>query len=46
MEAVFAVLWGWVFLGETLGERSVIGAALMLTVMILSQIQIPWKLNS
>lgn len=46
MEAVFAVLWGWVFLGETLGERSLMGAALMLTGMILSQIQIPWKNNS
>lgn len=43
MEAVFAVLWGWVFLGETLEERSLIGAALMLTGMILSQIRIPEK---
>lgn len=45
MEAVFAVLWGWIFLGETLGERSIIGAALMLTGMILSQIRIPGRLN-
>jgi len=38
-EAVFAVLGGWIVLGETLSSRGLIGCALMLGGMILAQIR-------
>ncbi len=37
LEAVFAVLGGWVVLHETLGARGIFGCALMLAGMLLSQ---------
>ena len=40
MEAVFAVIGGWLILGEILSSRSITGCALMLTGMLLSQINI------
>ncbi len=39
LEAVFAVLGGWLILGETLSERGLLGCSLMLTGMLLSQIR-------
>lgn len=39
LEAVFAVLGGWVVLGETLSTRGIIGCALMLGGMMLAQIR-------
>lgn len=36
-EAVFAVIAGWVFLGEVLGPRGIAGCALMLAGMIISE---------
>ncbi len=38
MESVFAVIGGWIILGETLSPRGLLGSTLMLTGMILSQI--------
>lgn len=38
LESVFAVLWGWVFLGETLSGRGLLGSGLMLCGMVLAQI--------
>lgn len=38
LETVFAVLGGWLILGETLALRGLIGCALMLSGMLLSQI--------
>ncbi|UCG39702.1 MAG: DMT family transporter [bacterium] len=38
MEGVFAVLGGWILLGETMGLRGLSGCALMLAGMIVSQI--------
>ena len=38
LEAVFAALGGWLFLGERLSTRGLIGCALMFSAMILSQI--------
>ncbi len=40
METVFAVIGGWLILGETLSKRSMAGCALMLAGMLLSQINI------
>lgn len=37
-EAVFAVLAGWIFLGEVLSARGMIGCALMLTGMLISEL--------
>jgi len=37
MEAVFAVIGGWLLLGESLGVREQIGCALMLAGMLVSQ---------
>jgi len=37
LESVFAVLWGWVFLGETLSGRGLLGSGLMLCGMVLAQ---------
>lgn len=39
LEAVFAVLGGWVVLGETLSIRGVIGCTLMLGGMMLAQVR-------
>jgi drug/metabolite transporter (DMT)-like permease len=38
MEAVFAALAGWVFLGESLTPRQALGGGLMLTGMLLAQL--------
>jgi drug/metabolite transporter (DMT)-like permease len=38
MESAFAALGGWLILSETLGLRGLLGCALMLTGMILSQL--------
>jgi drug/metabolite transporter (DMT)-like permease len=38
LEAVFAVLGGWLFLGEMLSPRGVIGCGFMLVGMLLSQV--------
>ncbi len=38
LESVFAVLGGWIILGEVLSPRGLLGSLLMLTGMILSQI--------
>jgi drug/metabolite transporter (DMT)-like permease len=40
MEAVFAVVGGWLFLGEVLSTRGLMGCLLMLAGMLLSQIDI------
>ncbi|MBI9033697.1 MAG: EamA family transporter, partial [Bacteroidales bacterium] len=39
LEAVFAVLGGWLLLSETLNMRGLTGCALMLVGMILAQLQ-------
>ena len=39
LEAVFAVLGGWLILGETMSLRSLFGCTLMLADMFFSQIQ-------
>lgn len=36
-EAVFAVIGGWFFLGEVIGSKELLGCALMLTGMMVSQ---------
>ncbi len=38
MEAVFATLFGYLFLRESLAGQQVIGCALMLAAMILAQV--------
>jgi drug/metabolite transporter (DMT)-like permease len=38
LEGVFAVLGGWVFLGETLSGRNYLGCGLMLLAMVCSQV--------
>ncbi len=43
-ESVFAALGGYLLLGENLSNREIIGAAMMLTGVILSQIR--WNSNS
>lgn len=40
LEAMFAVLGGWLFLGETLSARGLFGCGLMLGGMIVSQVRI------
>lgn len=40
-EAVFAVVAGWFFLGEFLGPRAILGCALMLAGMLVSQLLTP-----
>jgi len=42
LEAVFAALGGWLLLGETLSPRGLLGCALMLSGMLLSQL---WALR-
>jgi drug/metabolite transporter (DMT)-like permease len=39
LETVFAALGGWVMLGETLSSRGLLGAALMLAGMMISQLK-------
>lgn len=41
LESVFAVLSGWVVLGEALSTKELIGCALVFIAVILAQIQIP-----
>lgn len=41
LEAVFAVFWGWLILGEELSRRGTLGAGLMLAGMVLSQLRLP-----
>jgi len=43
LEGVFAVLGGWVLLGETLSPRNILGCVLMLTGMIFAQITLIYK---
>lgn len=38
LEAVFAVVGGWFVLGESLGQRGILGCALMLTGMLVVQL--------
>jgi drug/metabolite transporter (DMT)-like permease len=38
LETVFAALGGWLFLGETLSPRGLIGCAFMFSAMIISQV--------
>lgn len=38
LESVFAVLWGWLILGEVLTSRGILGSGLMLAGMILAQL--------
>ena len=39
LEAVFAVIGGWMLLGETLSPRGIVGCALMLSGMMLAQVR-------
>jgi drug/metabolite transporter (DMT)-like permease len=39
LEAVFAVIGGWLILNESISVRGLVGCAFMLTGMILSQIK-------
>lgn len=41
LESVFAVLAGWVILGETLSLREILGCVIVFAAIILAQIQIP-----
>ncbi len=43
LETVFAALFGALFLGESLGPRELLGAALMALGMVLSQLSFPAK---
>lgn len=43
LEAAFAALGGWLFLGERLGTRGTFGAALMMTGMMLAQVRFPQR---
>jgi len=43
MEGVFAVITGWIILGETLSVRGLAGCALMLTGMVVSQLYVHLK---
>ncbi len=43
LEAVFAAVGGWLILGETLSWRGMVGCALMLTGMLLSQCNLTKK---
>ena len=38
MESVFAVLSGWIILGDALGAREILGCVLMFAAILLSQI--------
>jgi len=39
LESVFAVIWGWLILGEVLSGRGLLGSGLMLAGMILAQFE-------
>ncbi len=43
MEAVVAVLAGWILLDETLSGRGVLGCALMLSGMLMTQLALLWR---
>ena len=43
LEGVFAVLGGWLLLGETLSPRNILGCSLMLSGMIFAQITLIYK---
>lgn len=43
LESVFAVLSGWLVLGESLSEKELLGCALVFIAVILAQIQFPKK---
>lgn len=43
MEAVIAALSGWIFLDEVMSSGALLGAALMLTGMLISQLLPSWK---
>jgi drug/metabolite transporter (DMT)-like permease len=43
LESVFAVIGGWIILGEVLSGRGIIGCGLMLAGMILSQLGSPYS---
>jgi drug/metabolite transporter (DMT)-like permease len=43
LEAVFAVIGGWIVLDESIPLRGLIGCGLMLTGMIISQVGIKFK---
>jgi drug/metabolite transporter (DMT)-like permease len=45
LEAVFAVLGGWLMLSETLSLKSLFGCALMLVGMLLSQVGLRFRHN-
>ncbi len=40
LESVFAVLWGWLILGEVLSMRGMLGSGLMLSGMVLAQLDV------
>jgi drug/metabolite transporter (DMT)-like permease len=42
MEPVFAALFGWILLGETLTVRAGLGGALVVVAVVLSE----WKFSS
>ena len=50
LEAVFALIGGWLLLGEKIGARNLFGGSLMLSGMIFSQLHLtlkwPWKTQS
>ena len=39
LEAVFAVFWGWLIIGEILSARIIVGCILMLAGMVISQLR-------
>ncbi len=43
LESVFAAFWGWIFLKEILSPRALVGSALILTGIVLSQIRVGSK---
>ena len=43
LESAFAVLFGWIILGERLSQNEAIGCCLMFTAVIISQIPIKEK---
>jgi len=46
LEAVFAVIGGWLLLGEVLSTRGMVGCSLMLGGMILAQLRVKTRSNS
>lgn len=45
LESVFAVLWGWLFLGEILTPRGILGCILILCGMVLAQLRYSRKVR-